>query len=266
MRCLAALAFLAALAAPAAAQEGDGSHWRFGNLQQGYCISFLVSPADAPGVLPDDAQPARLDAMTDASPVLARVLKDQPEYGTWMPAAICVYRFGRADGAGRELVAPAGGSEMIGVIAFGARVALNQPSNGLSVSTMFTNDKWIAKASDSGRASFRLVKASFGKAAHGDDERHVIQLGKTTLIWDGHAATDSVALAAPLEWTWVLEGPRNNPVLLRWKLSAGSSRSMVGALVVQGKDKLARIMRSSPIRYLGPIYQGGAAELAEVPE
>ena len=36
---------------------------------------------------------------------------------------------------------------------------------------------------------------------------------------------------------------------------------MVGALVVQGKDKLAKVMRNSPIRYLGPIYQGGRAEL-----
>ena len=31
--------------------------WKFTNLQQGYCINFLVSPADAPGLLPDDAQP-----------------------------------------------------------------------------------------------------------------------------------------------------------------------------------------------------------------
>lgn len=266
MRRLIPVALLVALAVPAAAQEKAGAGWHFSNLQQGYCISFLVNPSDAPSVLPDDAQPVRLDAIADPSPVFARVLQDQPEYGTWMPAAVCVYRFGRADGAGRELVAPAGGSEMIGIIAYRARVVMNQGEQGLAVSTMFTNDKRIAKSSDSSRASFRQVKATFGKAAHGDDERHVIQIGKTTLTWDGHAATDSVALAEPLEHVWVLEGSRNRPVLMRWKLSATSSRSMVGALVVAGKDKLAKIMRRSPIRYLGPIYQGGVAELSEVPE
>jgi hypothetical protein len=266
VRLLAPVALLLALAAPAAAQGKGGLRWQFSNLQQGYCINFLVSPSDAGSVLPDDAQPARLDAMTDASPAFARVLQDQPEYGTWMPAAVCIYRFGRADGAGRELVAPAGGSEMIGIIAFGARVALDQPANGSFVSTMFTNDKWIAKTSDSSRASFRLIKATFGKAAHGDDERHVIQFGKTTLIWDGHAATDSAALTAPIERVWVLEGPRNGTVQMRWRLSAASSRSMVGALVVEGKDRLAKLLRSSPIRYLGPIYQGGVAELSEVAE
>ena len=41
---------------------------------------------------------------------------------------------------------------------------------------------------------------------------------------------------------------------------------MVGALVIQGKDRLAKVMRASPIRYLGPIYQGGRAELSELPD
>ena len=264
MRRLLAVVALAVVPVPLAAQ--GGSLWRFGNLQQGYCITFLVSPADAPGVLPDDAQPVRLDAMSDAPPALARVLQDQPEYGSWMPAAVCIYRFGRADGGGRELVAAAGESEMIGALVFGARVAAAQPANGMYGNFLFTNDKRIAKSTDSSRVTFRQVKATFGKAAHGDDERHVISFGKTTLIWDGHAASDSAALATPLERVWVLEGSRNRPVLLRWTLFATSSRSMVGALVVQGKDRLAKVMRSSPIRYLGPVYQGGTAELSEIPE
>jgi len=264
MRRLAAIVVLTILPVSLAAQ--GGMQWKFGNLQQGYCITFLVSPADAPGVLPDDAQPTRLDGMTDAPPALARLLQDQPEYGSWMPAAVCIYRFGRADGAGRELVAATGESEMIGAILFGARVAAAQPANGMSASLLFTNDKRITKSTDSSRVAFRQVKATFGKAAHGDDERHVISFGKTTLIWDGHAATDSVTLTSPIERVWVLEGSRNRPVLLRWTVSAVSSRSMVGALVVQGKDRLAKVMRSSPIRYLGPVYQGGIAQLSEIPE
>jgi len=264
MRCLLLAAGLTSLAAPLAAQ--GGLQWKFTNLQQGYCINFLVSPSDAPRLIPGDAQPVRLDAMTDPPPALLRVLQDQPEYGSWMPATVCIYRFGRADGGNRELVASAGESEMVGVIAFGARVTADQPPNGLSASVLFTNDKRIEKGSDSTRVSFRRVKATFGKAAHGDDERHVISLGKTTLIWDGHAASDSTELTSPVERVLVFEGSRNKPVLLRWTLSATSSRSMVGALVIQGKDRLAKVMRASPIRYLGPIYQGGRAELSELPD
>jgi hypothetical protein len=217
-------------------------------------------------VLPEDAQPVRLDAMTDAPPVLARVLTDQPEYAGWMPAALCIYRFGRAAFGSRELVAPAGSSEVIGMVAYAARVAANQPANGLSVSTMFTNDKRAAKATDSTATPLRLVKASFGKAAHGDDERHVIEIGKMKLIWDGHAASDSARSDAVLERVWVVRGPRGKPVLLRWTLKPASSRSMVGALVIEGKEKLAKLLRRSPIRYLGPMYQGGVGELSAVPE
>jgi hypothetical protein len=261
----AALVGLGCLALPLTPNAGGGAEpWQFGNLEQGYCITFLVSPEDAPGVLPDDAQPLRLDAMSDATPVLTRVLADQPEYAAWMPAAMCVYRFGRADIAGRELVAAPGTSEMMGIVAFGARVALGQPANALSVGMVFTSDKRAVTVTDSTAIPLHQVKATFGKAAHGDDERHVIEIGKTKVIWDGHAAADSAAAGGPVERVWVIKGPRSKPVLARWKLTAVTTRSMVGALVIEGKDKLAKLLRKSPIRYVGPMYQGGIAELTRI--
>ena len=264
----AAMVGLGCLTVPLASSAGGGADgpWQFGNLEQGYCITFLVSPEDAPGVLPDDSQPVRLDAMSDPTPVLTRVLADQPEYAAWMPAALCVYRFGRADIAGRELVASTGTSEMIGVVAYAARVTAGQPLNGLSVGMVFTNDKRAVKVTDSTAIQLRQVKATFGKAAHGDDERHIIEIGKTKVIWDGHTASDSAVSTGPVERVWVIKGPRNKPVLAQWKLTPATSRSMVGALVIVGKDKLAKLLRKSPIRYAGPIYQGGKAELSIIPE
>ena len=263
----AALFGLGCLTVPLAPDAGgaDGP-WQFGNLEQGYCITFLVSPEDAQGVLPDDSQPVRLDAMSEPTPVLTRVLADQPEFAAWMPAALCVYRFGRADIGGRELVASTGGSEMIGVVAYAARVAAGQPANGLFVSTVFTNDKRAEKVTDSLAVKLHFVKATFGKAAHGDDERHVIEIGKTKVIWDGHTASDSVPASGLVERVWVVNGPRNKPVLATWKLTPATSRSMVGALVIGGKDKLAKLLRKSPIRYAGPMYQGGTGQLSLIPE
>ncbi len=260
----AALFGLGCLAVPLAPRTDE--RWQFGNLEQGYCITFLVSPDDAPGVLPDDSQPVRLDAMSDPTPVLTRVLADQPEYAAWMPAALCVYRFGRADIAGRELVASTGSSEMIGFVTFAARVTPGQPPNGLFVSAVFTNDKRAVRLTDSTAIPMRQVKASFGKAAHGDDERHVIEFGKTKLIWDGHTASDSAVASGPIERVWVFKGSRNRPVLAKWKLTPASSRSMVGALVIVGKDKLAKLLRKSPVRYAGPMYQGGIGELSQIAE
>lgn len=253
-------------AATHAQQHAAVDAWQFGNLQQGYCITYLVSPEDAPALLPDDAQPIRLDAMPNAPPILARVLKDQPEYASWMPSFICIYRFGRADVAGREVIAPSGASEMVGMVAFSARVTAGQPDGGVFISRLFTNDKRIARATDSTAMPFQQVKATYGKAAHGDDERHILVLGKSSLIWDGHAAADSAPVSAPIKQALVIRGPRNKPVILSWHLTATQNRSMVGALVVQGKDRLAKLLRKSPIRYLGPLYEGGKGELGIVPE
>ena len=152
--------------------------------------------------------------MTDASPVLARVLADQPEYGAWMPAAVCIYRFGRADIAGRELVAPAGRSEMIGTVAYGARVAAASRPTACPCSMVFTNDKRAAKVTDSTAVPFRQVKATFGKAAHGDDERHVIAIREDDADL-GRARRRRLrgAQPAPSNRSGWSRGPRDKPVL-----------------------------------------------------
>jgi hypothetical protein len=45
------------------------------------------------------------------------------------------------------------------------------------------------------------------------------------------------------------------------RVAPTSSRSMIGSLIVQGDDDLAKALRSSPIRYVGPNYRGGGGEL-----
>ena len=211
---------------------------------------------------------SRLDGMTDAPPALAQAPPGPA--GVWFVDArggvylpVRTGRWGRPrTGRGRRGV----GDDR------GHRCSVREwrpPSRPMACPPACSSPTTSGSRSrrDSSRVAFRQVKATFGKAAHGDDERHVISFGKTTLIWDGHAATDSVTLTAPIERVWVLEGSRNRPVLLRWTVSAVSSRSMVGALVVQGKDRLAKVMRSSPIRYLGASLSGrNRAQLSEIPE
>ena len=54
MRSLRATLVLAMVASPLAAQAPapTGSTWKFSNLIGAYCINFLVSPEDAPSLLP----------------------------------------------------------------------------------------------------------------------------------------------------------------------------------------------------------------------
>jgi len=36
---------------------------------------------------------------------------------------------------------------------------------------------------------------------------------------------------------------------------------MVGSLRIEGKDAMARALQASPIRYVGPSYEGGEGQL-----
>ena len=120
MRSLRATLLLAMAASPLAAQAPapTGSTWKFSNLIGAYCINFLVSPEDAPSLLPGDASPERLDALKNVHPALARVMADQPEYASWMPGAFCFYRFGRVELEGKELIAADGAAEVLGILAY----------------------------------------------------------------------------------------------------------------------------------------------------
>jgi hypothetical protein len=44
-------------------------------------------------------------------------------------------------------------------------------------------------------------------------------------------------------------------------LKPAFSTMMVGSLRVEGKDPMATVLKASPIRYVGPAYEGGDGEL-----
>jgi len=96
----------------------------------------------------------------------------------------------------------------------------------------------------------------------GTEDRYELKVGKTLIMFEGHAAPDSTLLTAPVEESWVFAGTRGGVV---WRILAAlqptSTRALVGALRIQGKDDLAMALRASPIRLVGPIYSGGTGEI-----
>ena len=116
MRRLMAVAVLAILAPPVAAQ-GEG----------GLGLEVQQPPAGLLHHLPRESGrrsrrdskrcPAGPPGRHGRRPAGARQRPRRTSRSTvpWMPAAVCIYRFGRADVGGRELVAATGGSEMIGL-------------------------------------------------------------------------------------------------------------------------------------------------------
>lgn len=247
---------------PAGAQDGGDGSWTFANLIGGFCVEFLADSADARHLLPDDAFPLRAGSPgVTLHPAIARVVKDQPEYASWTPAQICVYRFGAATVAGTEIVARPGEGESIGWVALTARMAADQPEGSWVATQLFTGGSKAQIASRAGQLELRRVRMQFGQAPKSTDERYVLQFGGTRVIWDGHPAGDSSAVSAPVVAHWARKA-RGGALLGRWELSSQQSRSMVGAVFVEGKDRFAKALRKSPIRYIGPLQTGGRARLS----
>ena len=94
------------------------------------------------------------------------------------------------------------------------------------------------------------------------DDRYELKIGKTVILFDGHAAPDSTLGTAPVDQSWVFSASRGGVV---WRISAvlqpTLTRALVGALRIQGKDELATALRASPIRLVGPIYTGGRGQI-----
>lgn len=244
------------------AQAGGAGEWTFANLMGGYCLEFLAPYEDAQHLLPDDAVPLRANSKGMLlHSALARVVQGQPEFATWVPGRVCVYRFGAANIAGTEIVAKAGDAESIGWVAIGGRVAAGQQDGSMVTTMFFTDGSKAQAASELGQVHMKRVKMTVGPAPRSTERRYTIELGKTRLIWDGHPASDSSAVPEPVVQNWGIRVP-GGAALARWQLNAVQQRSMVGAVIVQGKDRLAEAIGKSPIRYVGPLYQGGNAKLS----
>lgn len=265
--CLGGLA-LAFASLPATAQGSDAepeSRWTLEGLQWGTCLEFLVNPEHSRKLLPSSALPIRADA-SQLVPALARVVADQPEYAGWSPASFCFFAFDAIHVGGRRVSGDKDATgPVLGVLSIAARQ--NGPlGEDADVAHKVVTTSWqVEKSAERTRSAVNLqvIRGAFGTAPRGTDDRYVLRVGKTTITWNGHPASDSVA-AAPFKRSYVAEGGDDKPWRLDFSVSALSQRSMVGAVIVQGKDDLAKALGASPIRFVGPFYQGGSGEIALV--
>ena len=256
---LAAMAVLSG--ASRAAAQSDAETWRFDGLRNGYCIEFLVDSALIRGLLPDGAMPLRADRVQALHPAIARTVADQPEYGAWTPASACFYMFDQVVVAGRPLPASSAAGEMIGFVSYSARLLEDRGRGGDVLDRLITSNwKGMRSADDQG---LRLERSpvTLEDVPKSTNRRITLKVDGTTLRWEGRDAGDSTAASAPLERRWLVKGADRRYRFVTMRVVPTSSRSMIGSLIVQGKGDLAKALRSSPIRYVGPNVRGGSGEL-----
>ena len=65
----------------------------------------------------------------------------------------------------------------------------------------------------------------------------------------------------PIQESWSVSGLRGQMWNARLIRTPSWSRPLVGSLTVEGKGDLAKALKASPIRFVGPLYIGGGGEL-----
>lgn len=263
-------AALALVAAPLSAQS-DASHevvWRIGGLRNGFCVLLLVEPQLASRSLPAGLRLVTASQADDLHPALKSEVEAQPELGAWSPSHLCFYAMDTiqtdeyllGDKNGRK-------TQLLALWTVSAAEAGSGNKRDVALLMLTTNGRLIRSGRLAGQ-TFREVQAKIGKAPEVDengvpsgDDRFQVKVGKTLITWDGRQANDSSPVSGSVAIAWATSAGAATKGNGSLTLTPEWAAPMVGALKVEGNDDLARALKGSPVRFVGPLYRGGGGEI-----
>ena len=238
----------------------QGPVWTLEGLQAGRCVRFLMDPAAAAKQLRPGSRLIRADQDQNLHPSLRSVVSQQAEFASWAPASLCLYyadairlgarRLGSKDPRKRQ---------MLGVWAVAATE--QGGSRRDFVLELFGGSGELAHSAEQAKVKLREAQSSRSKPVQSENDLYDVKVGKTRLIWNGRAAGDSTRVESPLRELWLTRGASGTVWRVQATVQPTWMRSLVGVLTVEGKDDLARALKASPTRFVGPLYFGGGAEL-----
>jgi hypothetical protein len=263
---VAQLAWVARLAAQTA--EPD---WQLGGLRTGFCVELLLDPAsdavkDLLKDLPDGYRAVPASEAKHLPISLRGVVDGQPEFASWSPSRLCFHAVDTIR-TGDIVVGDRSGRRPQ-LFAYWAVTAAapGEPARDVVLNFYSSSDRLARSARLKGQI-VREARLVVGKPPADDngvestDDRIQVKLGKTVVTWDGRLVGDSVAMREPVAVEWVSPAVRGGIVTGRMTLSPSYSRAMAGALKIEGKGDMAKALKGSPTRFVGPAYRGGGGSV-----
>jgi hypothetical protein len=249
----------AVLARPVRAQEPSRESaveaWRLDGLREGFCVEFLIDTAQTRKLLPRQFAARGAAQVASLHPALKRVVADSPEFASWIPSQLCLYYTDALEIRGHRLAAGKNaGGRIVGLW----RVAAGEGYLALS---LWADSERARRLAEGAGIRARDINGSAPQRLENGEQRYAVQVQRARLFWTGRAVGDSVAVVAPIDVSSVVQGSRGGWWNARLALSAEWSRSVVGSLQVEGKGDLAKALKASPIRFVGPLYRGGWGQM-----
>lgn len=261
IRSAVAASLLLALAAGALSAQEKEAVLQLGESKGSFCIWFLVDPAIAPALAPAGVTFTTAGSAQGLTPFLARVIQDEPQFGAWIPAAICLGRYGTAAIDGRQVARAKGDASLLVMTRW---IAAKDPLDVSGTAGML-----VELATDNGGIGRPLNEFGVGvddrsltilPGGDGTDSETTFKIGKTKISWVGHPTGDA-RVGSTRTMSFGYAGMRKSSWRVTEEVAPTETRLMVGALRVEGKDDLAKALKASPIRAVGPLEQGGGATL-----
>jgi hypothetical protein len=250
-----------ALSAQTGAAEKATRLWNLQGLRAGYCVRFLVDPETAGRELKDGLVLLRADRDEALHSALRHVMQSQHEFSSWSPSSLCFYYTDAIQVGGRRIAEKnARLAQMIGVWSVAA-VERGSGARRDLVLDMYASRERMRSAASAELVLLHEAEAGFQAPTDSSGTEYRQKIGKTQLIWSGRTAGDSLLIDKPIVETWRVAGARGVTWSAQLTLTPRSSRALVGSLRVEGKGDLAKMLKASPIRFVGPFYHGGGGQL-----
>lgn len=248
-----------ALSAQGRPETRDGPTWTLQGIRDGYCVRFLVEPGMAAKELRDGFVLVKASNDKSLHPALRRVLEAQPEFASWTPSALCLYYVDAVD-IGRQRITEKRKAQLLGVWTLATVEQGSGQRRDLALD-FFTGRGHLARAAEITHVRLHEAESAVSQVAESSDSEYDVKIGKTRVIWKGRAVGDSARRNEPVDESWLVDGTSGKAWTVHLTLRAAWSRDVVGVLSVEGKDALAKALKGSPIRFVGPLYRGGSGEL-----
>lgn len=248
------------------AQTIQTQAWQLQNFRARWCVYFLMDSTTADKELPREYLPRRAADFPGLSPAVTRMIKDDPSYGAWVPAQFCTTHFDQArvdDRAVGDSATIAPDAQILSTWLIGATTASDTTR---SRPTYFVADlrssNWrLLRQGEIWMLRGERVESELGKVPESTEDLYRVRMGRTVITWEGHLAGDSAWAAPAVEENWYTQSSRNALISARASFHADSAQNIAGTLRIEGKDDLAKSLRASPVRMVGPMMWGGGGAI-----
>lgn len=235
--------------------------WTLEGSQGGYCISYLADPAIARKMVPGSTMLTPAGNGAGLPPLLASTIREEPRFAQWIPGMLCFGFYQRVSEGSRTIAQGRPGKPVIVVTTSLAA----QNAHGAEGATEYlvdflTDNRNLTSAADRIGVDMANVEYASRLRVEGGDPSVTINIDGTVISWSGHTLADS-SVGKTRSVSFGYGGPKSAAWLMKVDLAPASSKLIVGNISVSGSNNLAKALRASPGRSIGPLESGGSVSI-----